>query len=1020
MSIIQENVINNLDYEILQNFAGVFLNPYDVINEPIYSPKDIEDFYNNFHKQKFVPVLNELTEFPQAVKHIKNQGLGKLISGNEREYFRNLKLYEILIRNLELGKEGSNIVYTNLLLKELETQKELLIEQLKKGDEAPDKVLRELEDIEKLEEFIQDIIERREKLIEGIKDFTREKIETLKELLNQKNLKVFADLKDPDFDLRLVETINSFYIKNINLTREFALNPDKVIEKIRKQLEKLQEDPKWKQVLETYGIEIKLDTENSDFKPAIFVLTIKELEDKLVENTKKILKDKIKDNIDTKRLGLENPDEIEIFFKEKILPEIDNPNANIEQFLTEKGQKYLKKYREILNLEQSGEPILLKAEKEKVKLFNETIERFWDMNTKNFQKQINLIARLYNFDLLLWKAYKREIGIGGLDTLLSNKYIFPTLDEETKDRIVKIYEKQMKQGVKADNLELNPREYVNLVKATLEKNYVIEAYKMVSTKFTIKDWQEMVEAEKNETLKSVAFIRTGKAWKQGLLNQIGYAKYLRECLEDKIISGNLTGKEVDLCFKRYKEKSKAEINKVENLARQFMRGDLKTILTGGLAISLYILADLKKTRYDIGKTLFTYNKEKIKKGINEILKLGDEDDIMEKTHKLMYENGGFMAKVVGKDSIYTEREKSYVPILKENIEKLFGSEKFWENILLGESQKYIETLFGIGKEEGLPEEKKIEVLQNVSKEFQSYLIDLANKGKWDLLTKTLKEFDKSLEEYQDKFKNKDDIKRLRQWIKEFVKQEPAKDPLKMKDVLTNEISIIRDVLDNFVKERSHKEDKLLLFEVFKSSRNILVEKRYNEHLPLVKQLKKESIEMLKELKAENFIDLKEKLNAKIGQIFTSKNLLWEKEFLLQNFQNIDKLYKELRERTIIVEGQDKALITIINEKMLDSEYEGMLKENKNKFLKEFFGMSMEEIKADILKNYQPAKEYNRLLLGLSKQLSLKSKRKFYEEKTKEQLKYGLTNTKETFKEAKEKGQKLIKEKVIKFKKHLKP
>ena len=932
--------------QVKQTLRVSLSNPYDILSNNIgedFKGK-IENFYRNLPNKNYMVFTPNPFELSEIAKKVKEKSGIEVVSKID-EYWESLKIWEYLTRVGDVGKNSEFLKIADIFQSELNT----LYEELKHK-------LKRTKDIEEREKLIKELRRAKdyEKAIFNLIEFRRQKVEEVFSILREKD-QLIDLLADETLKIKLLKPLEENPLMKSALMEEIENFGNKLIENYRKALTTgkditlgLDSDKRFKNFLESIeGIKEKAWV-NSSTRHRIFIQTLLQLEDSLFNRLKKELEkflDEVDDSIKGEK-GLENKIKRWELIKEKI------GDKNLKRDLDKLIEVYTLWDKE----KKAGKSLFLGNYGGG---FFELIEKYYNYSRDSHNKLIKSLISLYNTDLTIWKIYRQSITPKQLEGILNSKEIGIDIKPTDKENLVEFYQKRVQGGKNLYDYYLDPLEYSNLIKAIHLKTYAYELYKLKEKPpyqpllNHLKEFENVKNFEEFKSLLKTKEKDLAKAYDFLLMGAVNYlgrkiiglkSEKLADCIEQSLLSEDFD-KRVDNCYKRIIEEVKVNAERMQEIVKSKLTFSINGVIYAPVLLSLMLYYDIQRGILEIHKEKY---KEKLKEANRDIEELVFGIDNPVERDRYVREFGfnrlGFWSEISETPFVLDKQNQIYAFRLERILPRIMGEKVKWEGII-----KALADRINASKDD-----------KEIKEDIANELIGVNQKKDEAILSAILTHLDEAIDKVE--FKNT----RLKSNFKKAINQ-----------IRTSEGKDIRGMaianLVNLIKGLEGKTDdeKYLLSVLREIDRNITYQKLLNDET--VKDKLKEAVlngvknsnspaEFFNRLKTAKYKGEILKGKADLGEDL-KKEIDFEigKYIYPQVVNDLDDELQKMKKNTIVIENPDsnKSLILLFNE--LSEEDKELLEYSRDKFLLKEFGLTEDQIKRELSKDFHSGMEYKFLI-----------------------------------------------------------
>ena len=923
--------------QIKQSLRVSLSNPYDILVDTANTGEfrlKIENFYRNLPEKSYMVFSKNPLELSKVAKKVGEKS-GIDIVGKTDEYWETVKIWEYLTRVGDVGKNSEFLKIADIFQNELKVIYDDIVKRLKKSKDLVEreKLLKELRQVGDYERAIFNLFEFRRKKIEDIFSVLREK-DQLIDLLADKTLKVklLKPLEEnPLIKSALMEEIEKFTGKLIEDYRNFiATKKD-----ITKDLDK---DKRFKNFLESIdGVREKTLFKLST-KHKIFIQTLLRLEDSLLNRLKEEL-EKMFDNIDEgikEEKDLENKIRRWELVKEKIGDKkfVGDLDKLIEVYTLWNKQR--KEGKSLFLGEYGGG-------------FFELIEKYYNFARDSHNKLIKGLISLYNTDLTIWKIYRQKLTPKQLEGILNSPEIGIDIKEKDKEKLVEFYQKRLQSGKDLYEYYLDPLEYSKVIKAIHLKSY---SYNLLKAKdmsiFTpllnelkefkgvknLEDFEKLIKTKEKDLVNAYKFLLTGAVAVLGRKITGVSSERLTDCIEKSLLNEDFE-KQVDNCYKQIIGNVKVKAERMQEAIKSKLTFTINGVIYAPVLLALMLYNDIQRGILEIYRNK---HKEVLKEANKDIEELVFKVDNPIERDRLVrnkaFEKLGFWSEITETPFVLDKQNQIYAFRLESVLPSIMAEKVKWDSI--------IKALAG-----------RINTLKTdneIKSDIVSELITANRKGDEATLSLILNHLSEAIDKVE--FGNI----QLKNNFKKAIEKIQKADSKEIRNIAVADLS-------NLIKgiEGKTDDEKYLLSVLREINQKLIYHKLISD-----KKVKQQLEEAIKEgVKGSN--SPAEFFNRLKGAKYKGKILDKEIEFEVGKYiypqidEELERELHEMKENTIVIENSDtnKALILMFKE--LGEEERELLKYSKDKFLLKEFGLTQDQIKRELAKDYRSGLEYKFLI-----------------------------------------------------------
>ena len=920
--------------QIKQSLRVSLSNPYDILVDTANTEEfrlKIENFYRNLPEKSYMVFSKNPLELSKVAKKVGEKNGIDVVSKMD-EYWETIKIWEYLTRVGDVGKNSEFLKIADIFQSELRVIYDDIVERLKRSKDLVEreKLLKELRQVGDYERAIFNIFEFRRKKIEEIFSTLRGK-DRLIDLLADKTLKVklLKPLEEnPLIKSALMEEVEKFTGKLIEDYRKFIATKKDITQDLDK-------DKRFKNFLESIdGVReqklFKLSTRHR-----IFIQTLLSLEDSLFNRLKEEL-GKMLDNIDE---GIKEEKNLESKIKRW---ELVKEKIGDKKFVGD-----LDKLIEIYTLwdkqRKEGKSLFLG---EYGGGFFELIEKYYNFARDSHNKLIKGLISLYNTDLTIWKIYRQKLTPKQLESILNSPEIGIDIKEKDKEKLVEFYQKRLQSGKSLYEYYLDPLEYSKVIKAIYLKTYaynflksreiskvnqILKEFKGVKN---IEDLKKLLKTKEKDFVKAYNFLITGAVAFLGKKISGVDSERLADCIEKSLLNEDFE-KQVDNCYKQIIENVKIKAERMQEAIKSKLTFTINGVIYAPVLLTLMLYNDIQRGILEIYRDSYKKVLKEANKDIEELVfKVDNPVERDRLVRNKAFEKLGFWSEITETPFVLDKQNQIYAFRLEKILPSIMAERVKWDSI--------VKALAG-----------RINTLKTdneIKNDIVSELITANRKGNETILSLILNHLNEAIDKGQ--FTNQ----RVQQQLKKVIESiEKAKN----KEERNMEIVRLSTYLNRI--EGRTGDEKYLLSVLREINQKLIYQKLINDEK--VKQQLEEAVkEGVKDSNspAEFFNRLK---SAKYKGKILDKEIEFEvgKYIYPQIAEELEKELHEMKENTIVIENPDtnKALILMFKE--LSEEEKELLKYSKDKFLLKEFGLTQDQIKRELAKDYRSGLEYKFLI-----------------------------------------------------------
>jgi hypothetical protein len=985
--------------QVKQTLRTALTNPYNVIAENS-SPKfsaEVKRYYENFPEQKFLIWAKNPTLIAGLANRAKNKvGLDAFVD-NDIDFWKNLKIYETLVRSGDVGKNIELAKFADILSMELKERLRILTETYQKN--PSEELKRKIRETEKIEEGITELLRLREEKVKKIQTMLEQKDLVVNELVNPLFVKLLNRLnkKNNPFIVkttdRIMEDLHNFATQLIEeytniMLKQFKNKENPPLENIRRELENDERFKRFLQLIEDPKEKNKLLTSS---RHLVFFYQLLKTEDRIINSLKETKEEFIKQLADDlkeikpfydekdNKLWVERLESLKSLPFDEAFEELKKVKEAIEKLNTPQAKGVKELINNFIDFVSTANELEKMGKTQSLFLSNyhsglyDAIEKYFNYSQKTHREYIKELISLHNFDLLLWKLHKRELTPEQLDKLFKLGELNFNIPNESKKLIKELFAKQLKLGTTPYQYFLNPVEYSKVIKQILYREYGYELYKdFVLTKnaqdlgksvfHAVRDniERKMLEAKEKDfyfahrliARSSVLLLQSQTGMNFGIKS---FSQELTDCIEKGFIEKG--GKDlsfIEQCYKQLIERESRKVEKLYAKAREYMEFSLKGVFLAPLGLGLMLYADIRKGILNLYKEDYNLVEKEFKQKLKKLFfDQADNETRDLKLRKFAYDKLGFWSEVVNPAYVEDEKDKIYTEILKDKLKEVVKTADLWKLII-----------------DELAEQALNKTDEEIKQSTLRKLVEASEKGKKEIALTILDKLQEAISQLNipdKKFQERliDNIKDL----KEEFNQPKLK---QLKDYRINKASIIEKIILQDLDKYLSKEQKEFLNKTF---RDIL-------YAVTVKELEKELPKFENSFKAQLLSGLdKAKSSIELAEIFKNNKVyfkdykpvqLGEKMFEQGLGKEFQEWITNLKNFTIVIENPqfDKSLILLFDHDRLDEAEKRLFREDRNKFLLQKFNLTEKQIK-DMLRTLRHGLEYSALLDNLIESESFK-------------------------------------------------